>query len=162
MHLMIVECPLEPLYCQTICLKKNYSPKEINHCYYGPDYSNNEIKNILKQLKITYQFKKNVEKYTAEMLARGSLIGWFQGKMEFGHRALGNRSIIADPRNKRVKDIVNKAVKYRESFRPFAPAVLKEFQHQVMEIPKNRNVYFMERAYKFKKMDKKNTWCSSS
>ena len=131
--------------------KRNYSPKEINHCYYGPDYSNNEIKNILKQLKITYQFKKNVEKYTAEMLARGSLIGWFQGKMEFGHRALGNRSIIADPRNKRVKDIVNKAVKYRESFRPFAPAVLKEFQHQVMEIPKNRNVYFMERAYKFKK-----------
>ncbi len=131
--------------------KRNYSPKEINHCYYGPDYSNNEIENILKQLKITYQFKKNVEKYTAEMLARGSLIGWFQGKMEFGHRALGNRSIIADPRNKRVKDIVNKAVKYRESFRPFAPAVLKEFQHQVMEIPKNRNVYFMERAYKFKK-----------
>ena len=131
--------------------KRNYSPKEINHCYYGPDYSNNEIENILKQLKITYQFKKNVEKYTAEMLARGSLIGWFQGKMEFGHRALGNRSIIADPRNKRVKDIVNKAVKYRESFRPFAPAVLKEFQNQVMEIPKNRNVYFMERAYKFKK-----------
>ena len=96
-----------------------------------------------------------LKKYTAEMLARGSLIGWFQGKMEFGHCALGNRSIIADPRNKRVKDIVNKAVKYRESFRPFAPAVLKEFQNQVMEIPKNRNVYFMERAYKFKKMDKK-------
>ena len=47
MHLMIVECPLEPLYCQTILFKKrNYSPKEINHCYYGPDYSNNEIENI--------------------------------------------------------------------------------------------------------------------
>lgn len=133
-------------------LKKNkYKAKEIKHCYYGPEFSNNEIEIILKQSKIKYEIKENIEKYAAEMLSKGLLIGWFQGKMEFGHRALGNRSIIADPRNKKVKDIVNKAVKFRENFRPFAPAILKEFQHEIMHIPKTRNVFFMERAYKFKK-----------
>ena len=73
------------------------------------------------------------------------------GKMEFGHRALGNRSILADPRDKKIKDIINMAVKFREGFRPFAPAILKEKTSDIMEMPKHRNVFFMERAYKFKK-----------
>ena len=71
--------------------------------------------------------------------------------MEFGHRALGNRSIIADPRNPKMKDIINKAVKYREKFRPFAPAVLEEHQEKIFKIRKNRKVYFMERVCEIKK-----------
>tara|TARA_X000000950_G_scaffold289269_1_gene411453 strand:- start:3991 stop:5685 length:1695 start_codon:yes stop_codon:yes gene_type:complete len=133
--------------------KIKYIPKQIKHCYFGPEFSNNEIKNILIQNKINFTYEKNIEKYTAKKLSEGSLIGWFQGKMEYGHRALGNRSIIADPRNKRVKDIVNKAIKFRENFRPFAPAILKDYQHEIMDMPKNRDVYFMERAYKFR-----NSW----
>ena len=131
--------------------KSKFKPKEITSCYFGPEYSNLEIKTILDQSKIKYEKKKNICEYAAKELAEGKLIGWFQGKMEFGHRALGNRSILADPRNKKIKDMVNKAVKFRESFRPFAPAILKDYQNYIMEMPKSRNVYFMERAYKFKK-----------
>jgi carbamoyltransferase len=68
------------------------------------------------------------------MLAEGKIIGWFQGKMEFGPRALGNRSILADPRNAAMKDIVNKKVKHREPFRPFAPSVLEERSGEYFEI----------------------------
>ena len=71
--------------------------------------------------------------------------------MEFGHRALGNRSILADPRYVETKDKVNSAVKYRESYRPFAPAVLSEKACQIFEMPKDRKVHFMERAYSIKK-----------
>ena len=70
--------------------------------------------------------------------------------MEFGHRALGNRSILADPSDENIKKTINLAVKFRESFRPFAPAIMKEHVSDIMDIPKKRNVYFMERAYKFK------------
>ena len=131
--------------------KSKLKPKEITSCYFGPEYSNSEVKTILDQSKIKYEKKKNICEYAAKELAKGKLIGWFQGKMEFGHRALGNRSILADPRNKKIKDIVNKAVKFRETFRPFAPAILKDYQNNIMEMPKRRNVYFMERAFKFKK-----------
>ena len=66
--------------------------------------------------------------------------------MEFGQRALGNRSILADPRNKKIKDIINKAIKYRENFRPFAPAVLEEEAHRYFDIKRGTKIEFMEKA----------------
>ena len=82
-------------------------------------------------------------------------MGWFQGRMEFSHRALGNRSILADPRNKKIKDVVNKAVKYRENFRPFAPAVISEFSSKIFNLNSNDNIYFMEKAVMVKNSWKK-------
>jgi carbamoyltransferase len=92
----------------------------------------------------------------AKELTEGKIIGWFQGRMEFGQRALGNRSILADPRRAEMKDKVNSAVKFRESFRPFAPAVLKERQDEFFEINQKGDVPFMEKVYpvKYDKRDK--------
>ena len=77
---------------------------------------------------LSYTKLKNPEEKAAQLLAEGHIIGWFQGHSEIGQRALGNRSILADPRDRKMKDRVNKLIKYREPFRPFAPAVLEEFQ----------------------------------
>ena len=92
----------------------------MNNNYLGPDFSNNEIKKILNKYKIKYQYINNVSKEAAKSIANSKIIGWFQGKIEFGDRALGNRSILADPRNKDMKSRVNNSIKYREQFRPFA------------------------------------------
>ncbi len=139
------------LYAHHKFNKSKFNSNEIKSCYYGPSFDDNEIERTLNRYKIRYEKKTNIEKYASKKISDGSLIGWFQGKMEFGHRALGNRSILADPRRKNIKNLINKAVKFREDFRPFAPAILQEYQHNIMIMPKNRNVYFMERAYKFRK-----------
>ncbi len=131
--------------------KKPRVVKEIKTNYFGPGFSFNETERILKKNKIDYIKPKNIYNYAATEISKGKLIGLFQNKMEFGHRALGNRSIIADPRNPKIKDTINKAVKYRESFRPFAPAVLEEHQQKIFKIRKKRKVYFMERVYEIKK-----------
>ena len=112
----------------------------------GPEYSNSEIENILKKYNLKFKKNKNVFPYVAKKLANQKLVGWYQGKMEFSHRALGNRSILADPRNAKMKDIINKAIKYRENFRPFAPAVLGEKAHEIFEISKKNKIEFMEKA----------------
>ena len=86
--------------------------------------------------KLSYDYlRSDDELFTSasKYIADGKVIGWFQGKMEFGPRALGNRSILADPRNPNMKDIINKKIKRRESFRPFAPSVLEEFQSEWFE-----------------------------
>jgi carbamoyltransferase len=100
----------------------------------------------LKKFKIKYEEPKNISQEVAAELANGKLIGWFQGAMEFGHRALGNRSILADPRKESTKDVVNAAVKYRESFRPFAPAVVAEKAEEIFDLKPGRKVRFMERV----------------
>ncbi len=125
--------------------------KETKSNFFGPEYNEKEIKKTLDNFKIKYERAKNIYLDTARELANGKIIGWFQGKMEFGPRALGNRSILADPRKKNNKDLVNKAVKFRENFRPFAPAVLDEDKNEIFEMPKKREVNFMERVYKIKK-----------
>ena len=125
--------------------------KEIKSSFFGPEFSDKEIRNTLDNYKITYENSKNIYLDTARELANGKIIGWFQGKMEFGPRALGNRSILADPRKKNHKDLVNKAIKFRENFRPFAPAVLDEQKHKIFEMPHRREVNFMERVYKIRK-----------
>jgi len=92
----------------------------------GREFSDDEIRATLESCKVGYRRCENVEEETAELLAQGKIVGWFQGRMEWGPRALGYRSILADPTRPDMKDKVNAVVKYREDFRPFAPAVHAE------------------------------------
>ena len=96
--------------------------------YLGPSFGNEDIIAALEKSSFRNYRLEGVELYTkvAKYLSEGKIIGWFQGKMEFGPRALGNRSILADPRDANMKDQVNARIKFRESFRPFAPVVLEE------------------------------------
>ena len=94
--------------------------------YLGPQSSPEEIESVLRTYKLKYEQLDKPSETAADLLANGQLIGWYQGREEFGPRALGNRSILADPRDVRNRDRVNNAVKFREEWRPFAPSVLEE------------------------------------
>lgn len=100
---------------------------ELTHVYFGPSYSDEEIEQALKEsgLVFTKRDEEDALKETAKRLSENHVIGWFQGRMEFGPRALGNRSILADARRKENWQRVNLKIKFRESFRPFAPSVLE-------------------------------------
>ena len=126
-------------------------PKRLRSAYLGPSYDDKEILETLKKFKVKYTKPKNLLPYIAKEIANKKLIGWFQGKMEFTHRALGNRSILADPRGKSIQKIINSAVKYRESFRPFAPAVLEEDASKIFDLKKNMKIDFMEKAVEVRK-----------
>jgi len=106
------------------------------NAYFGPEHSDSQIKKFLQQNQISFKEYSPDEliKYTAKLLAEDKVIGWFQDRMEFGPRALGNRSILADPRNPENKDRVNKKIKFREEFRPFAPVILEEKVSEYFEI----------------------------
>lgn len=109
---------------------KRPKKERLPHAYLGPSFTAKEIEQTLGATNINYinliGNKKNLMKEVATRLSDGKVIGWFQGRMEFGPRALGARSIIADPRNSEMKDRINAMVKKREGFRPFAPAALHE------------------------------------
>lgn len=111
--------------------------------YLGPQYTNDEIINILSNQALKFTILSDSELYekVSEYICEGKIIGWFQGKMEFGPRALGNRSILADPRIATMKNIINAKVKFRESFRPFAPIVMKEDASQYFN--DNNSPYMM-------------------
>ena len=94
--------------------------------YLGPQSTPEEIERVLHTYKIAIREWRIRPKRLPTLLARGKLVGWYQGREEFGPRALGNRSILADPRDARNRDRVNNAVKFREEWRPFAPSVLEE------------------------------------
>ena len=130
---------------------KKIKPKRIRSAYLGPSYNDDKILDTINKFKLKYKKPKNLLAYTAGEIAKKKLIGWFQGKMEFTHRALGNRSILADPRGKSIQNTINSAVKYRESFRPFAPAVLEEDAHEIFHLDKNMKIDFMEKAVKVRK-----------
>ena len=98
----------------------------MDHAFWGPEYSHDEIEAFLKLSKVPYKNVKNPSAEAARLLAKGRIVGWFQGRMEFGPHALGKRSILADARDPKMKDLVNDLVKHRESFRPFAPSILAE------------------------------------
>lgn len=104
--------------------------------YTGPDYPDNEIIDALTKFSLSYQPSGYARLYpkVATWLSQGKIIGWFQGKMEFGPRALGNRSILADPRGAGMKNKVNSLIKFREEFRPFAPVVLEECASEYFNI----------------------------
>jgi carbamoyltransferase len=109
--------------------------------YLGPEYSMAEIESVLDSLKLPHQYLDDAKLYlhSAELLQQGKVVGWFQGRMEFGPRALGNRSILGDPRSHDMQKTMNLKIKERESFRPFAPSVLMEdvsdFFEQSVESP---------------------------
>ena len=101
----------------------------MNGSYLGPYFSKKEILIMNKSYKANFEYFESFDllsKRTAELISEGNVIGWFQGRSEFGPRALGNRSILADPRNVEMQKKLNLKIKYRESFRPFAPSVLEE------------------------------------
>jgi len=102
---------------------------QMSGSYLGPDFSEKEIMQMNKKVKASYQLHDNFSQLTEEIsskLAEGNVVGWFQGRMEFGPRALGNRSILGDSRNPDMQKKLNLKIKYREGFRPFAPSVLAE------------------------------------
>lgn len=110
----------------------------IEHVYWGSDIGNDDsIGEVLGSWKefISYEKSKDIARETAILLSEGSVIGLVQGKSEFGPRALGNRSIIADPRPEKNKDIINEMVKKREAYRPFAPSVIEECLNEYFEVP---------------------------
>ena len=126
---------------------------QLDTCYLGPEFSSNNILQSLKEAKLNFEILEDPSRRAAELVADGKIIGWFQGKMEAGARALGNRSILADPRAVDMKDTINARVKHREPFRPFAPAILEERMTEYFEdsIP----VPFMERVFRIRP-DKRN------
>jgi len=107
-----------------------------NNIFVGPSYSNDQIKSFLDINKIHYKFLEtnSLLETTAKIISESNVVGWYQGKMEWGPRALGNRSILADPRNVKMKDILNEKIKHRESFRPFAPCILDEHASEYFDI----------------------------
>ena len=100
----------------------------MEHAYTGPDFANGRIESVIKRSGLQYRqlSDSEVTKTAAQIIADGKIVGWFQGRMEFGPRALGNRSIVVDPRRADMKEILNARIKKREPFRPFAPSILEE------------------------------------
>ncbi len=129
----------------------------MKHAYWGNSYDESYINSVIKKhtLKLDQNFEvKNFQdadalcKNVASFIADGKVVGWFQGKMEWGPRALGNRSILGDPRRNDMKDILNLKIKRRESFRPFAPSILSEHVNEWFEI--DDKVPFMMKVYQIK------------
>jgi carbamoyltransferase len=106
----------------------------LNHVYLGPSYSDAEIERALKLAGAAYDTVDDPAAKAAQLIHAGKIVGWWQGRAEFGPRALGNRSILADPRPAHMKDTINARVKFREEFRPFAPAVLEERACEIFEM----------------------------
>ena len=107
--------------------------KAMRHAYLGPAFSDEQIEATLRTYKLRYTRLDDPAKTAAELLAQGKILGWFQGRMEFGPRALGSRSILADPRDPEMNTKVNNAVKFREWWRPFAPSMLAEAAQEYIE-----------------------------
>ncbi len=125
------------------------NPRRGNHSpYLGPSYSNVEIKAEFDKAGVEYTWIDNPDKAAAQMISEGYIIGWFQGRTEIGARALGNRSILSDPRDPEMKDRLNAKVKHREAFRPFAPSVLAEYQNEYFE--KGDHTYYMSEVFKIR------------
>lgn len=98
----------------------------MRHSFLGPKYSERYIQKTLEESNVKYIYKENIEQASAEIIASGKYLGWFQERLEFGPRALGHRSILVDPRDEKIKETMNTKIKKREWFRPYAAAVLKD------------------------------------
>ncbi len=138
------------LYAYNHILRQKRAPAVYN-AYTGSKFSNEEIEIFLKQRGVKYQRLEDNELYEkiTEKLIEPGVVGWFSGRAEFGPRALGGRSIIADPRNNKAKELLNSKIKRRESFRPFAPSILKEYASYYFE--KIEDVPFMEKVFPIRK-----------
>lgn len=124
-------------------LDPNFRRVPMEHVFLGPEFNETEYRNALDEQGLPYRQVSNDElvEYTARRLEEQAIAGWFQGRMEYGPRALGARSIIADPRDPKNRDRVNLAIKFRESFRPFAPAVPEDSVNEWFDW--NRSSRFM-------------------
>ncbi len=122
----------------------------MNSPFFGPEYDDRTNKEALEKYKLKFRYldEKNLIKKTAQYLAKGKIVGWFQGRTEWGPRALGNRSILANPCRKDMKEILNTKIKKREPFRPFAPSLLEEAVSDYFE--ESYPVPFMEKVYVIK------------
>lgn len=127
----------------TLHLKYNYPKKQLlsldamQGSYLGPEFSDRDILKALKKYNVEYEHFGNFNELTgmvSRKIAEGNVVGWFQGRMEFGPRALGNRSILGDPGNPDMQRIINQKIKFREGFRPFAPGVIAEDAPKYFEI----------------------------
>ncbi len=108
------------------CVEMGIAPQKTNHTYLGNSFTNDEIKTVLNQCGLKYSHLNDPAESAAELIAQNKIVGWFQGRMEFGPRALGNRSILANPTVPEMKTLLNEKIKLREEFRPFCPSVLEE------------------------------------
>lgn len=117
-------------------IEQNHAKLIKESVYVGPSYSNEIIKQFLNSKNILYEYldRQQLLEKTAKLISEGNIVGWYQGRMEWGPRALGNRSILADPRDRNMKDVLNEKIKHRESFRPFAPSILEEHVSEFFEL----------------------------
>jgi carbamoyltransferase len=123
---------------------------ELRHSYLGPEFSDERIQSALQTAGLAYckLDRASLLESVAEQIAGGKVVGWFQGRMEWGPRALGNRSIVAHPGLPNMKDVLNARIKHREWFRPFAPSILAEYQHEYFE--RDHPSPFMLHVYKIR------------
>ncbi|HVO33310.1 MAG TPA: carbamoyltransferase C-terminal domain-containing protein [Elusimicrobiota bacterium] len=136
-------------------LSRNPSLSEMNHAYWGPEFSGSDIARLIGARQADLEAMRcRVDHFDDETalcdrvargIAAGQVVGWFQGRMEWGPRALGNRSILCDPRRGDMKELLNAKIKRREEFRPFAPAILRECVSDYFEV--DGDVYFMSQVF---------------
>lgn len=107
----------------------------MSHAYWGPSFEESRMEAAAHLYGLNCERVENSSVFAANKIAKGCVIGWYQGRMEWGPRALGNRSILADARSAKTKELVNSKIKFREPYRPFAPAVLEEDVHEYFDIP---------------------------
>lgn len=115
------------------CAEAGHAIAPLTHAYWGPEYSNDAIRETLDKIGARFELLDDPVSRCVTDLTEQKTVGWFQGRMEYGPRALGNRSILADPRHVGMKDRINLTIKYREEFRPFCPSVLYERQAEYFE-----------------------------
>tara|TARA_Y100000310_G_scaffold108611_1_gene106976 strand:+ start:13099 stop:14808 length:1710 start_codon:yes stop_codon:yes gene_type:complete len=117
-------------------IEQDSAKRIYENVYVGPSFSDEEIIQFLDSKNISYEKfdRESLLKKVSHLIADGNIVGWYQGRMEWGPRALGNRSILADPRHGDMKDILNEKIKHRESFRPFAPSILEEYTFEYFDI----------------------------
>ena len=115
---------------------KNSARGQMDHAYWGPSYSNQNIEAVLKARGLKYRISEKLEEEVARFISEDKIVAFFQGRMETGPRALGNRSLLGNPTNRKMREILNSKVKHREYFRPLAPSVLIEEANTWFEIGK--------------------------
>lgn len=107
--------------------------EKMTHSYYGPEYSQEEIEAALRKTDLPWKTVDNPAETCAELLHQGHVVSWFQGRMEWGPRSLGNRSILGNPGKKGTSDLINSQIKFREIWRPFCPSILEEHAHDIVD-----------------------------
>jgi carbamoyltransferase len=132
-------CSLGAAFLTHHSIPKNQRNFQMEHAYWGPSFSNEECARSLREAGLRFETLPDDQLLprVARLIADGGIIGWFQGRMEFGPRALGNRSFLADPRRADMRELLNRKVKLREWFRPLAPSILEEASNEIFGVPRH-------------------------